>query len=289
MVHVPALVRLDSATGGPFDLVNGLPVHPLVVHAAVVLVPLTALGLLVMALWPRFSRSLGWLVALGGLVAAGSAAVAKVSGEALAERVGEPGFDHADLGEVMPILAAGLLVMVVILWLVDRSAPAEGRAPRRALRIAVAVLAGLVAVANLVWIYRVGDSGAKSVWSARIGSAASEGSASDSGGDQGEGAGGDADDSGGDQGEGAGGDADDSGGATYTMAQVATRDSASDCWVAIDGNVYDLTSWVAQHPGGAAAITGLCGTDGTAAFQGQHSGQSGPERSLSSFLVGALP
>jgi uncharacterized membrane protein len=289
MVHVPALVRLDSGTGGPFDLVNGLPVHPLVVHAAVVLVPLTALGLLVMALWPRFSRSLGWLVALGGLVAAGSAAVAKASGESLAERVGEPGFDHADLGEVMPILAAGLLVMVVILWLVDRSAPAEGRAPRRALRIAVAVLAGLVAVANLVWIYRVGDSGAKSVWSARIGSAASEGSASDSGGDQGEGAGGDADDSGGDQGEGAGGDADDSGGATYTMAQVATRDTASDCWVAIDGNVYDLTSWVAQHPGGAAAITGLCGTDGTAAFQGQHSGQSGPERSLSSFLVGALP
>jgi uncharacterized membrane protein len=274
MVHVPALVRLDSATGGPFDLVNGLPVHPLVVHAAVVLVPLTALGLLVMALWPRFSRSLGWLVALGGLVAAGSAAVAKVSGEALAERVGEPGFDHADLGEVMPILAAGLLVVVVLLWLVDRSAPAEGRAPRRALRIAVAVLAGLVAVANLVWIYRVGDSGAKSVWSARVGSAASEGSASDGGGAEG---------------GGAGGDADDSGGGTYTMAQVATRDTASDCWVAIDGNVYDLTSWVAQHPGGAAAITGLCGTDGTAAFQGQHSGQSGPERSLSSFLVGALP
>ena len=49
-----------SESGGPFDLVNGIPVHPLVVHAAVVLVPLAALGLVVMAVWPRFSRSLGW-------------------------------------------------------------------------------------------------------------------------------------------------------------------------------------------------------------------------------------
>lgn len=167
-----AVIRFDDEAGGPFDLINGLPVHPLVVHAAVVLIPLTALGVLLMALWPRFSRSLGWLVALGGLVAAGSAFVAKQSGEALEERVGEPGFNHAELGDVMPILAVGLLVVAVILWWVDRSASAEGAPPRRALRIAVAILAVLVALANLVWIYRVGDSGAKSVWSGRVAASA---------------------------------------------------------------------------------------------------------------------
>lgn len=155
------------ASEGPFDLINGLPVHPLVVHAAVVLVPLSALGLLVMAVSPGFSRRHGWLVALGSVVAAASSVVAKLSGEALEERLGEPRFDHGELGEQMPLVAAALVVAAVALWLLDRRTGAD-RAPRRVLRAAVAVLAAIVAVGNLVWIYRVGDSGAKSVWSGRV-------------------------------------------------------------------------------------------------------------------------
>lgn len=161
---------LSEEVGGPFDLVNGLPVHPLVIHAAVVLVPLTALGLIAMALWPRFSRTHGWLVVASGLVATASCFVAKQSGEALEERVGEPGFDHGELGELMPILAAVLLIAVLLLWLVDRSAPTAGPPPRRALRVVVAVIGVLVAVGNLVWVVRVGDSGAKSVWTGKVAS-----------------------------------------------------------------------------------------------------------------------
>ena len=37
-----------------FDLINGLPVHPLVVHAVVVLVPLAALGTIAIALRPAW-------------------------------------------------------------------------------------------------------------------------------------------------------------------------------------------------------------------------------------------
>ena len=103
---------LSEDSGGPFDLINGIPVHPLVVHAAVVFVPLTALGLIAMAIWPRFSARYGWLVVGSGAIAAFSSFAAKQSGEALEERVGEPGFDHADLGELMPIFAAVLLVAV---------------------------------------------------------------------------------------------------------------------------------------------------------------------------------
>jgi uncharacterized membrane protein len=281
MVHLAGLVRLEEGTGGPFDLINGLPVHPLVVHSAVVLVPLTALGVLLMAVWPRFSRSLGWLVALSGLVAAGSAFVAKESGEALEGRVGEPAYDHAELGDVMPILAAVLLVAAVALWLIDRSAPAEGPAPRRGLRIAVAALAALVAVGNLVWIYRVGDSGAKSVWSGEVsGSSGASGEA------------GEGDEDGSAEGA-ATPTASASTGATaaagtYTLAQVATHDSPSDCWAAINGDVYDLTAWIDQHPGGAQRIIDICGTDGSAAFDDQHSGQSEPEQDLAQFQVGAL-
>lgn len=159
---------LSEDLGGPFDLINGLPVHPLVIHAAVVLVPVTALGLMVMAVWPRFSARHGWLVVGSAVIATLSSFVARQSGEALEERVGEAGFDHADLGEVMPFFAAALLVAVVVLWLIDRSAPDSGPAPRRALRVVVAVVGVLIAVANLVWVFRVGDSGAKSVWSGRV-------------------------------------------------------------------------------------------------------------------------
>ncbi len=40
--------------------VFGLPAHPLIVHATVVLVPAAALAVLVAALWPRFRAWAGW-------------------------------------------------------------------------------------------------------------------------------------------------------------------------------------------------------------------------------------
>ncbi|HEY6020021.1 MAG TPA: cytochrome b5-like heme/steroid binding domain-containing protein [Candidatus Paceibacterota bacterium] len=74
----------------------------------------------------------------------------------------------------------------------------------------------------------------------------------------------------------------------YTMADVAKHNSASACWTAINGKVYDVTSWINQHPGGTQAILSLCGTDGSAAFNGQHGGQGRPASELASFLLGPL-
>ena len=74
----------------------------------------------------------------------------------------------------------------------------------------------------------------------------------------------------------------------YTMAQVAKHTSASSCWSAINGNVYDLTSWVNQHPGGAQAILSICGIDGSAAFNDQHGGQRRPANELAGFKIGPL-
>lgn len=74
----------------------------------------------------------------------------------------------------------------------------------------------------------------------------------------------------------------------YTMAQVTAHASADSCWTAIGGTVYDLTSWISQHPGGKSAILRLCGKDGTQAFNEEHGGQSRPERELASFKIGAL-
>lgn len=76
--------------------------------------------------------------------------------------------------------------------------------------------------------------------------------------------------------------------AGYTMADVKKFNSRTKCWTAISGNVYDLTSWISAHPGGAGAITFLCGTDGTNAYKAQHEGQNRPTIRLSQYLLGPL-
>lgn len=76
--------------------------------------------------------------------------------------------------------------------------------------------------------------------------------------------------------------------AGYTMDDVAAHDSEASCWAAIDGNVYDLTEWIGQHPGGSQRILPLCGTDATAAFSAQHGGQARPASELATFFLGPL-
>ena len=76
--------------------------------------------------------------------------------------------------------------------------------------------------------------------------------------------------------------------AGYTMEQVKANNTATKCWSAIDGKVYDLTNWISSHPGGAGAITSLCGTDGTSAYINQHKGQSRPGSTLTAYLLGPL-
>ncbi|MFT3970014.1 MAG: cytochrome b5-like heme/steroid binding domain-containing protein [Micropruina sp.] len=75
---------------------------------------------------------------------------------------------------------------------------------------------------------------------------------------------------------------------TYTMADVATHHTKDDCWAAIDGGVYDLTSWISRHPGGPDKIIPLCGTDATSAFHNQHDSQAKPNQQLAEFKVGEL-
>ncbi|MFV0459541.1 MAG: cytochrome b5 domain-containing protein [Actinomycetales bacterium] len=75
---------------------------------------------------------------------------------------------------------------------------------------------------------------------------------------------------------------------TYTMDEVSQHADDSSCWVAIDGNVYDVTEWIGEHPGGPTRIENLCGTDGTAMFRGQHGTQSAPNDQLASFQIGTL-
>ena len=76
--------------------------------------------------------------------------------------------------------------------------------------------------------------------------------------------------------------------AGYTMAQVKANNTAKSCWTAIDGYVYNLTSWINSHPGGSGAILFLCGTDGTNAFKAQHENQTRPTIRLETYRLGPL-
>ena len=76
--------------------------------------------------------------------------------------------------------------------------------------------------------------------------------------------------------------------AGYTMEQVKANNSSSKCWSAINDKVYDLTNWINSHPGGAGAITSLCGKDGSSSFNGMHGGSGQPASRLAGFLLGPL-
>lgn len=144
---------------------NGLPLHPLVVHAVVVLLPLAALGTIAIAVRPQWRTRYGLLVTAAALIATVLVPVATSSGEALEQRVGEPGA-HAELGEQLIWFALPLLILSAILTYGGRRSPAAIETPRGhpGIMRGVAVLAVVAAVAAGVQIYRVGDSGARAAW-----------------------------------------------------------------------------------------------------------------------------
>ncbi|RLI96648.1 MAG: cytochrome b5 domain-containing protein [Candidatus Aenigmatarchaeota archaeon] len=53
---------------------------------------------------------------------------------------------------------------------------------------------------------------------------------------------------------------------THTMDEVAIHDTPEDCWIVIEGKVYEVTAWIPAHPGGQAIVQG-CGADATELFE----------------------
>lgn len=74
----------------------------------------------------------------------------------------------------------------------------------------------------------------------------------------------------------------------YTLADVGGHNSQSSCWSVVNGNVYDLTSWIASHPGGERGILSICGRDGSDVFNSQHGGAQKQAEILATFKIGTL-
>ena len=53
----------------------------------------------------------------------------------------------------------------------------------------------------------------------------------------------------------------------YTLEQVKTHNKADDCWLVINGLVYDVTNFLCEHPGGDYIILSNAGQDCTGFLQ----------------------
>ena len=139
----------------------GLPLHPLIVHLAVVMLPLSALGAIAIAFRPAWSKRFGLIVVAGSLVGAVTALISRSSGQELALQVGAPA-DHVNYGNQLPIVACVFFAVVTIFWLLDRGIPGNRRRPL-SLRIFAGVVV-FVSVGTIVWTALTGHSGAEAVW-----------------------------------------------------------------------------------------------------------------------------
>lgn len=270
-----------------------LPVHPLVVHVPVVVLPLTAILLILAAMIPAMRRRYLGLGVIGALIGLLGVIMALVSGNAFAQVVGLPP-EHESAANRLLASSIALFVLSVAWWILRRvssrraaasaSTAGQGGSSRAAAASApgvlpriLGILTALAGVAVLIFAVQTGHSGAQAAWSgaaattgdpAGTSSSATESSASA---------------------EGTASAGSTSGESTpYSLDEVASHDSAESCWAAIDGTVYDLTDWIGQHPGGEGAIESLCGTDGTEAFTAQHEGNEKVADRLSGFELGEL-
>lgn len=133
----------------------------MVIHAVVVLVPLTAVGALVMVLRPRLSKRFGVVVVMGAVLSAVAAVVAKESGEDLA-RVRPVSADHVLAGDVVPLPVIAFAVLLTVFWLIDRGVP--GNRSRPVWLSLLGILVILAAGTSTFLVVRAGHTGALSVW-----------------------------------------------------------------------------------------------------------------------------
>ncbi|WP_193598373.1 DUF2231 domain-containing protein [Microbacterium sp. YJN-G] len=149
--------------------IAGLPLHPLLVHAAVVLTPLTAVAVALAALWPVARRRLGYAPPIAALLVAGLVPLTVLAGEALADTVGRTPsvVTHEALGLMLIPWTIALLVAAVAVQAADRMLPRLRRtkpAAARAVGVAVAAAAVVAAGGTIVVTVLTGDAGARSVW-----------------------------------------------------------------------------------------------------------------------------
>lgn len=162
----------------------GLPAHVLLVHIPIILVPLVAVGAVLM-LWPSLRRRFGWALVVLAAVAAGSTVLAEESGKSLQRYVKRTDLvrQHTHIGENLKPWAILLFLFVLATvgwdwWTRRRAGEGSGGASGgvqlagrtlsssavQRLGLGLSAVAVVVAGVSGYWVYRIGHSGSKASW-----------------------------------------------------------------------------------------------------------------------------
>jgi uncharacterized membrane protein len=174
-----------------FDEILGLPAHPLMVHAPIVLIPLAVVTAVVYAFVPPLRARLGWLLVLLAFAGAGTSFAAVESGKRLA--AGTPANTqldaHMELGTNVRNFAILLAVVSIVLVGIDAARRGRGRSSYRPASeadgytyqrprsggvlmgaVSVVLSLGLLGAAGTAAFYvaRTGHTGAQMVWGRQL-------------------------------------------------------------------------------------------------------------------------
>ena len=148
--------------------VFGLPLHPLIVHATVVIVPTAALAVLLATFWPRFRRWASWGPLALALLSVVLVPITSSTGESLEHTLPRSELiqQHAHLGDqLLPWVIVLAVGAVGLSWpLIARLRSSLPTLPRW-LTVLVVVIVMVGAVGTLVQVLRIGHSGATAAWS----------------------------------------------------------------------------------------------------------------------------
>lgn len=147
------------------DDVLGLPLHPLVIHAVVVLLPLAGLGALALAAVPRWRTTYGWLLLAVATAGTASVPVATRTGTQLRSdlQIGGTAAEvvdrHQMLGERVIWAALPFWVLLVAGVLLARRRSSGGSVT------VVWLLAAVAGLATIALVVVTGHVGSEAVWS----------------------------------------------------------------------------------------------------------------------------
>jgi uncharacterized membrane protein len=169
-----------------FDKLFGLPAHPLLVHAPIVLLPIASIATVVLVAKPAWRRSLQvWWMA-GVVLVFVLLFASKQSGEALLDGIESTSGEgavlvdrHAQLADQTTLIAFVWMLVAVVLvggekWsqrsavVVADDGSTTAAAPDSAVARGLVAVAAVLGVIATIWLIRTGHEGANSVWGTRV-------------------------------------------------------------------------------------------------------------------------
>ncbi|HSV39314.1 MAG TPA: hypothetical protein VLI04_11195 [Nocardioidaceae bacterium] len=156
----------------------GLPAHVLIVHGAVVFIPLAVAAAIAFAVFPKWRYLTRWPALLLALVAAGNAWAARITGksffddafDAYPEAIRNAIQDHESRGEVLSLVVLAFLLLVIFgfTMLGGASGFASGRGAKEMnaqwAELVVPASIVVVGIVTLVYVVLTGDAGSRVVW-----------------------------------------------------------------------------------------------------------------------------